>query len=113
VIVLLNRPSGSTDTNAPTNGGGDGGSSSSLTGRFIRWEPVDEANGYAYISVTNHGSTAGVAECTVTVRNDFGDFGFDYMVGETIGAGETFSGRMAINVGEGSFLINQGDVTDC
>jgi hypothetical protein len=84
-----------------------------LVGTFIRWEPVDEANGYAYIEVKNNGTTTATAECTVRVGNDFGNFGFDFMVGEEIPPGETFSGRMALSVGEGSFLINEGEVTDC
>jgi hypothetical protein len=84
-----------------------------LVGRFIRWEPVDESSGYAYIEVQNRGATSAVAECTVRVSNDFGDFGFDYLVGETIAAGDTLSGRVPIDVGEGSFTINHGEVTDC
>jgi hypothetical protein len=103
--------------------GGDADSSSersapaetntNITGRFISWEPVDDARGYASFSVTNHGSAAAEATCTVRVSNDFGNFGFDYMVGETIGAGDTRNFRMALNVDEGSFLINEGEVTDC
>ncbi len=34
-------------------------------------------------------------------------------VGEDIPAGQTITGRIAINVGEGSFLIDKGTVTDC
>ena len=84
-----------------------------ITGEFLRWEPVDEENGYAYFSITNHGPEDGVAECTIEVRNDFGDFGFDILVGESIEAGETIRSRIPIDVGEGSFLINEGEVTDC
>jgi hypothetical protein len=87
--------------------------STNIVGEFLYWEPVDEERGYAYIRVTNHGSTRATAECTVSVENDFGDFGFDYMVGESIGPGESFEGRMAINVGSGSFTIDSGEVTDC
>jgi hypothetical protein len=86
---------------------------SNITGEFLRWEPVDEANGYAYFSITNHGPTDDVAECSVSVSNDFGDFGFDILAGEPVKTGETIEGRMAIDVGEGSFLINEGEVTDC
>ena len=84
-----------------------------LVGTFIKWEPVDEANGYAYISIKNNGSSTATAECTVRVSNDFGNFGFDFMVGEDIPAGETWTGRMALSVGEGSLLINKGIVEDC
>ena len=86
---------------------------SHLTGEFIRWEPVDDARGYAYFSITNHGTSAEVAECTIEVSNDFGNFGFDILVGENVPAGETISGRIPIDVSEGSFLINHGEVTDC
>jgi hypothetical protein len=99
------------------NGGGDGNGEadgcSNCRGTFLTWEPVDDARGYAYFTVTNNGSTTATATCTVTVRNDFGNFGFDILVGETIAPGQTINGKMAISVGEGSFLINQGEVTDC
>jgi hypothetical protein len=84
-----------------------------LVGTFLRWEPVDESNGYAYFSIKNNGSSSAVAECTVRVSNDFGNFGFDFLVGETVAAGKTVTGKMAISVGEGSALINEGVVEDC
>jgi hypothetical protein len=84
-----------------------------LTGTFIRWEPVDDAHGYAYFSVTNNGTTTETATCTVKVSNDFGNFGFDYLVGETVGPGDTISGRIPLSVGEGSYSVNHGEVTDC
>jgi hypothetical protein len=84
-----------------------------LVGRFIRWEAVDEKNGYAYFSGTNNRSEKATAECTVSVKNDIGNFGFDIMVGEDVAAGETISGKMALSVGQGSFLINEGEVTNC
>jgi hypothetical protein len=86
---------------------------SHLTGTFLRWEPVDEQNGYAYFSITNNGTTTETATCTISVENDFGDFGFDILVGEPVGPGETISGNIPISVGEGSFLINKGEVTNC
>ena len=42
-----------------------------------------------------------------------GNFGFDILVGEPIEAGETISGRIPIDVGEGALLINEGEVEDC
>lgn len=87
--------------------------STDIRGEFVRWEPVDDARGYAYFTITNHGDAAATAECSVRVSNDFGNFGFDSLVGERIAAGDTFTGRMAISVSEGSFLINEGEVTDC
>jgi hypothetical protein len=84
-----------------------------LSGKFIRWEPVDDAHGYAYFSVTNHGNKVAVAECTISVENDFGNFGFDYLVGERIKPGKTLRGRVPLDVGEGSFSINRGEVKDC
>lgn len=42
---------------------------SHLTGTFLRWEPVDEANGYAYFSITNSGATTEIAECKISVKN--------------------------------------------
>jgi len=105
-----------------TGGAGSGGSSGTssgtsssgnISGEFLYWEPVDDKRGYAYFSLTNHGSTSAVATCTVHVSNDFGNFGFDYLVGETVGAGQTVTGKIPINVGEGSLLINKGEVTNC
>lgn len=84
-----------------------------LSGEFVEWQPVDEKNGYALFTVTNNGSSAATAECTVKVDNDFGNFGFDIMTGETIPAGQTKNYRMPLSVGEGSFLIDHGEVTDC
>jgi hypothetical protein len=84
-----------------------------VTGTFVRWEAVDDKRGYAYFTATNHGTETVTAECKVSVRNDFGNFGFDSLVGEQIAPGETLSGRMSISVGDGSQLINQGEVTDC
>lgn len=84
-----------------------------LVGTFVEWVPVDEANGYAHFTIKNNGTTTVTAECTVSVSNDFGNFGFDSLVGEQIAPGETISGRMAISVSEGSFLINEGEVKDC
>lgn len=85
----------------------------SITGSFIRWEPVDDARGYAVFTVTNNGSAAGTAKCSVSVRNEFGNFGFDSLVGETVGAGQTRTFRLALSVGSGSRLINTGTVKDC
>lgn len=87
--------------------------SSNLVGRFLRWEPVDESSGYAYFEVENRGSSSATATCSIRVSNDFGDFGFDSLVGERVAAGKTLSGRVALDVGEGSFTINEGTVTDC
>jgi hypothetical protein len=86
---------------------------SHLTGEFVRWEPVDEQNGYAYFSITSTGSATEVATRTIRVSNDFGNFGFDSLVGEEVGPGHTISGFIPMSVGEGSFLINEGEVTDC
>ena len=103
------------------NKGGSGGAPAAqppaagkhLTGTFLSWTAVDDAHGYAYFSVTNSGSVTETAECTIDVRDDFGDFGFDSLVGESVGPGATVSGKMALNVGKGAFLINKGSVKDC
>jgi hypothetical protein len=119
VVLALTACDGGGNEGGGDGGGGDGGNGGNgaeeknLTGTFIRWEPVDDARGYAYFSVTNHGSTEALAECTIKVSNDFGNFGFDYLVGEPVGPGETINGRVALDVGEGSFLINEGEVTNC
>lgn len=94
-------------------GCGPGGGSKNLTGTFLRWQPVDSANGYAYFTVTNNGASTAVAKCTVNVRDDFGDFGFDTLVGETVPAGQTVTLKMAIGMGKGSLLVNHGTVKDC
>lgn len=84
-----------------------------LTGAFISWEPVDDAHGYAYFSVTNSGTTTVTATCIVSVSNDFGNFGFDGLAGEPVGPGQTINGKIALSVGEGSYSINKGSVRDC
>lgn len=84
-----------------------------IVGAFVRWQSVDDRNGYAYFTLTNTGSTPATATCTISVRNDFGNFGFDFLVGEIVQPGETVSGRIPISVGSGSRLINSGEVTDC
>jgi hypothetical protein len=84
-----------------------------VTGTFVRWEPVDDKRGYAYIRMTNHGTTTATAECSVHVRNSFGNFGFDSLVGEEIAPGATLTVKLPISVGDGSFLIDEGEVTDC
>ena len=99
-------------------GGTSGGSGSSgggahLTGTFLGWEPVDEGHGYARFSITNSGTETATAKCFIRVQDDFGDFGFDGLVGEEVGPGQTITGRIPIGVGTGSFLINHGEVTDC
>jgi hypothetical protein len=105
--------------NRPSSGNGGGSNedpdepNARITGTFVRWEAVDDARGYAYFSITNHGPEDGVAECTIRVRNDFGNFGFDILSGEPIEAGETISGRIPIDVSEGSFLIDEGSVENC
>ena len=86
-----------------------------LSGTFVSWSPVDEGDGYAYFTVTNNGTSTETAMCTIQVEDDFGDFrqGFDSLVGEAVGPGKTISGKVALSVGKGSFLINRGEVTDC
>lgn len=54
-----------------------------------------------------------MAECNVSVSNDFGNFGVDVMTGEYIEPGDTRRFRMLLDVSEGAFLINEGEVTDC
>ena len=110
---LLFGRGGSGDNDDNGSDGGTAPAAKHLTGEFVLWEPVDDAHGYAYFTVTNNGTTTETAECTIKVDNDFGNFGFDYLVGERVGPGETISGKVALDVGEGSFLINHGEVTDC
>lgn len=84
-----------------------------LTGKFLSWQAVDDAHGYAFFSITNSGTTTETATCTISVEDDFGDFGFDALVGEPVGPGKTISGNIPLSVGKGSFLINRGEVKDC
>lgn len=104
VLVLGWVGSQASQTSAPAN---------DLTATFDNWEPVDDGNGYAYFSITNRGTASAVAKCTVTVKDDLGDFGFDSLVGETVGPGQTVHGKMAISVGKGSYLVNTGTVDRC
>jgi hypothetical protein len=112
VFVLLAACSAGTGQ-AADNGDSNGNSGAGLSGLFIEWVPVSDSNGYAYFSVTNSGGTTATATCTIKVSNDFGNFGFDILSGESVGPGETISGKMPLSVGEGSYLINKGAVSDC
>lgn len=94
-------------------GGGAAQETKHLSGTFLSWLPVDEGHGYAYFSIKNDGTTAATAKCMISVKNDFGDFGFDALVGEAVGPGQTIKGRVPLSVGKGSFLINAGEVKDC
>lgn len=85
-----------------------------LTGSFERWEPIDDSHGYAYFSIRNSGTSSATATCTVIVRDDFGDVGFDYMSGEVVAAGQSLNGRMALSVsGQGAYRITSGELKDC
>ena len=108
LVVLIAYVSG-----AGKGGTGGGTAGGNLTGNFVKWVPVDDAHGYAYFSITNTGSTAATAKCSISVKDDFGDFGFDSLVGESVDPGRTITGKMALSVGKGSFLINSGEVKDC
>jgi hypothetical protein len=121
-IVLLVAIGLGWQTITAGNKGGSGSDSSggqtkteakNLTGSFVNWVPVDDGHGYAYFSVTNNGSESATATCTITVKDDFGDFGFDSLVGELVGAGQTISGKIALSVGKSAALINHGEVNDC
>lgn len=88
-------------------------SSANITGTFVAWDPVDDSSGYALFTLHNSGTASGVAKCTISVKDDFGDFGFDSLVGETVELGQRVSGKIPINVGKGSFKMNHGEVKDC
>ena len=114
VLVAIGAAVGSNKSGSSGSGSsGSGSGGAHLSGTFIQWVPVDEGHGYAYFSVTNSGTASATAKCTISVKDDFGDFGFDMLVGETVGPGQTITGKMAIGVGKGSLLINSGDVKDC
>ena len=118
IIFVVGRPRGDGDggssrTPTPAADQDEDEPNRNLVGRFIEWEAVDDAHGYAYFEIENTGSSAATAECTIRVSNDFGNFGFDVLVGERVPAGDTISGRIPLDVGEGSFQINKGEVTDC
>lgn len=100
-------------TDSTSGGNGGGNPARNVTGAFVGWDPDDDVHGYVVFTITNHGSQTETARCSVRVSNDFGNFGFDSLVGETVGPGQTINGRMAISVGEGSALINKGEVSDC
>ena len=115
IVVVLLVVGYASGAGKGSSGGSSGGNSGAnhLTGKFVDWVPVDEANGYAFFSITNSGTSTETATCTIRVKNDFGNFGFDYLVGEEVGPGQTVTGKLPLRVGEGSFLINHGEVTDC
>ena len=84
-----------------------------MTGAFVRWAPVDDGHGYAYFTITNHGSSPETAKCFVEVSDDFGDFGFDTLIGASVSPGQTISGNIPLSVGKGAFLMNHSNVKDC
>jgi hypothetical protein len=80
---------------------------------FAGWARVDDAHGYAYVSITNSSTSAATAKCLISAKDDFGDFGFDSLMGEAVGAGQTVQVKIPISVSKGSFLINSREVTGC
>jgi hypothetical protein len=114
VFAYLGGSKGGSNT-SPGGGGAPAAAPASkhLTGAFLSWTAVDDSHGYAFFTVTNSGTATETAECSISVEDDFGDFGFDKLVGEAVGPGKTISGKIPLSVGKGSFLINRGEVTDC
>lgn len=86
---------------------------SGLIGTFIGWDAIDDARGYAIITVHNNTTGEFTLECTVTVTSDFGDTGSGVMEPETLLPEQEVSVQVAINVGDGAGAINDGEVTDC
>jgi hypothetical protein len=101
VAVFVNRA-------APAEGGVD-----PLTGSFVRWEPIDDGHGTAVISVTNAGSSAAAARCTVEVTTDLGGFGIAALTGEDVPPNATIIRRLVVNIGQGSYRVTGGKVTHC
>jgi hypothetical protein len=114
VLLALGVASRLGNSQPPSGGAGGGsGGGANITGTFVDWNPVDDSSGYALFTLHNSGAASGVAKCTISVKDDFGDFGFDSLVGETVEPGQTVSRRLPINVGKGSYKINHGEVKDC
>jgi hypothetical protein len=119
VVVFVGLAAlGSTTNKAPATGSAPtaaipADSSANITGTSVAWDPVDDSSGYALFTLHNSGTASGVAKCTISVKDDFGDFGFDSLVGETVELGQRVSGKIPINVGKGSFKMNHGEVKDC
>jgi hypothetical protein len=87
--------------------------SADLHGKFLYWEPVSDSRGYAHISITNRSDVPGTAYCYVEVSDSFGDSGWDSLTGEEIAPHYTSRGKVPIDVGQGSWLIDHGEVRDC
>ncbi len=89
------------------------GSGGSVTGTAT-WLPVDTAHGYALVTLTNSGSEDATATCTVEATTDFGDMGFDSMVGENIPAGQTVTAKFPLTIqNESAFKVTSVTVKDC
>lgn len=77
---------------------------------FIGWDVVDDARGWAFLTVRNDSLEEVTAECTVTVSSEFGDTGTGTMEPETLLPSETVNVRVAVEVGSGSAAIDSGEV---
>jgi hypothetical protein len=63
-------------------------------------------------TVTNRGTTSATAKCTVEVRDDFGNLGWEILTGEKVAAGETKRLRVAISF-DGALRVTKGNVKEC
>jgi hypothetical protein len=87
-----------------------GDTKTSVTGEYLGWVSIDSARGYALVSFTNTSSSEASLSCTVSVRTDFGNSGFDILTG-TIDAGETIEQRVALTVTDNAAaLVDSGEV---
>jgi hypothetical protein len=84
-----------------------------LTGFFVRWDPVDEHQGFAQILVTNGGGLAGQAHCMVRVSDGSGHDGSVVLAGDPVPPRSTISRRISITLAAGGQAITHGTVTDC
>jgi len=90
------------------------GSGSQITGRVVDYQAVDAGHLQVVVELTNQGSDTATANCTVEATTPYGDMGFDYLAGESVGPGETKTGTVGLIIqNNAAALVNQVEVKDC
>ena len=89
-------------------------SESQVTGRVVDYQAVDAGHLQVTVELMNQGSETATANCTVSATTPYGDMGFDYLAGESLGPGETKTGTVGLVIqNDAAALVNQVEVKDC
>lgn len=97
-------------------GGGGGGATATFSGDVDGFTPVDEANLAVVFEVTNDGTVAAKAQCTLTAKDASGGIvGFDFFTTRNeVSPGETVRGRGVLRIEDlGAYRVQTVSADDC